>query len=229
MIGVLSRLGGLSATGAGWLMCRPLMGSWVGRMNAVCTLAGLTGESWTYKVEVLSLLKQRVPPTFLLSFTSITFAWMIAIPLGVLAAIYKDSIFDRISALFAYAALSIPEFFLAILAVYFAAVTGLFPEGGRSSVESEFYTPAAQFVDYAYHLILPTIVLGLGGVAGMMRVMRANFIDLCVRVITASRAKGLRERVIMFKYVLRNAINPLLTSFGYAFSSLLSGALLVRM
>ncbi len=187
------------------------------------------GESWTYKVEVLSLLKQRVPATFLLSFTSITFAWMIAIPLGVLAAIYKDSIFDRISALFAYAALSIPEFFLAILAVYFAAVTGLFPEGGRSSVESEFYTPAAQFVDYAYHLILPTIVLGLGGVAGMMRVMRANFIDyMRSEFVTASRAKGLRERVIMFKHVLRNAINPLLTSFGYAFSSLLSGALLVE-
>ena len=148
------------------------------------------GESWTYKVEVLSLLKQRVPATFLLSFTSITFAWMIAIPLGVLAAIYKDSIFDRISALFAYAALSIPEFFLAILAVYFAAVTGLFPEGGRSSVESEFYTPAAQFVDYAYHLILPTIALGLGGVAGMMRVMRANFIDyMRSEFVTASGQK----------------------------------------
>ena len=187
------------------------------------------GESWTYKVEVLSLLKQRVPATFLLSLTSITFAWMIAIPLGVLAAIYKDSIFDRISALLAYAALSIPEFFLAILAVYFAAVTGLFPEGGRSSVASEFYSPALQLVDYAYHLILPTIVLGLGGVAGMMRIMRANFIDyMRSEFVTATRAKGLKERVIMFKHVLRNAINPLLTSFGYAFSSLLSGALLVE-
>jgi ABC-type dipeptide/oligopeptide/nickel transport system permease subunit len=205
-------------------------GPWVGKDDQGLHLGWpYFGESWTYKVEVLSLLKQRVPATFILSLTSILFAWSIAIPLGVLAAIYKDSIFDRISALLAYAALSIPEFFLAILAVYFAAVTGIFPEGGRSSVESEFYPVGLQLVDYAYHLILPTIVLGIGSVAGMMRVMRANFIDyMRAEFATTARAKGLRERVIMFKHVLRNAINPLITSFGYAFSSLLSGALLVE-
>ncbi|MFU8847520.1 MAG: ABC transporter permease subunit [Opitutales bacterium] len=187
------------------------------------------GESWTYKVEVFSLLKQRVPATFLLSLTSLMFAWCLAIPIGVLAAIYKDSIFDRISGLLAYAALSIPEFFLAILAVYFAAVTGIFPEGGRSSVESEFYPFGLRLADYAYHLILPSIVLGIGSVAGMMRVMRANFIDyMQAEFATTARAKGLRERVIMFKHVLRNAINPLITSFGYSFASLLSGALLVE-
>lgn len=187
------------------------------------------GESWTYKVEVLTLLKQRMPATLVLSLSSICFAWCIAIPLGVLAAIYKDSIFDRLAGLLAYAALSIPEFFLAILAVYFAAVTGLFPEGGRSSVESEFYPFAFQLADYAYHLILPTIVLGIGSVAGMMRIMRANFIDyMQAEFATTARAKGVRERVIMFKHVLRNAINPLITSFGYSFASLLSGALLVE-
>ena len=187
------------------------------------------GESWTYKIEVFDLLLQRVPATFILSLTSIVFAWSIAIPLGILAAMYKDSIFDRISAFFAYAALSIPEFFLAILAVYFAAITGLFPEGGRSSVESEFLPFGLQLMDYAYHLILPTIVLGVGGIAGTMRIMRANFID-CIRAeyVTTARAKGLRERVIMFVHVLRNAINPLITSVGYVFASLLSGALLVE-
>lgn len=205
-------------------------GPWVGHEDRTLYLGWpYFGESWTYKVEVLSLLKQRVPATFLLSLTSITFAWMVAIPLGVLAAIYKDSIFDRLSSLLAYAALSIPEFFLAILAVYFAAVTGLFPEGGRSSVESEFYPAALRVADYAYHLILPTIVLGLGGVAGMMRIMRANFIDyMRSEFVTTARAKGLSDQIVMFKHVLRNAINPLLTSFGYAFSSLLSGALLVE-
>ncbi len=205
-------------------------GPWVGAPDRGLHLGWpYLGESWTYKVEVLTLLQQRVPATFILSLTSILFAWCIAIPLGVLAAIYKDSIFDRISALLAYAALSIPEFFLAILAVYFAAVTGLFPEGGRSSVESEFLPVGLQLLDYAYHLILPTIVLGLGSVAGMMRIMRANFIDyMQAEFATTARAKGLRERVIMFKHVLRNAINPLITSFGYAFATLLSGALLVE-
>ena len=205
-------------------------GPWVGAPEKGLHLGWpYFGESWTYQVEVFSLLKQRVPATFILSLTSITFAWCIAIPLGVLAALYKDSIFDRLSALLAYAALSIPEFFLAILAVYFASITGLFPEGGRSSVESDFYPWALQWVDYAYHLILPTLVLGVGSVAGMMRIMRANFIDyMRAEFATTARAKGLRERVIMFQHVLRNAINPLITSFGYSFASLLSGALLVE-
>ena len=205
-------------------------GPWVGEPERGIHLGRpYFGESWTYKIEVFDLLMQRVPATFILSLSSILFAWSIAIPLGVLAAMYKDSIFDKISAFFAYAALSIPEFFLAILAVYFAAVTGLFPEGGRSSVESEFLPQGLQLLDYAYHLILPTIVLGLGGIAGTMRIMRANFID-CVRAeyVTSARAKGLQERVIMFVHVLRNAINPLITSLGYAFASLLSGALLVE-
>ncbi|MGC6425120.1 MAG: ABC transporter permease subunit [Lentimonas sp.] len=205
-------------------------GPWVGDEDkGIHFGAPYLGESFGYKVKVTELLSQRVPATFILSLTSIIFAWMIAIPLGVLAAIYKDSIFDRLAALLAYAALSIPEFFLAILAVYFASVTGIFPVGGRSSVASEFYPFALQLVDYAYHLILPTIVLGIGSVAGMMRVMRANFIDyMQAEFATTARAKGIRENVIMFKHVLRNAINPLITSMGYSFAGLLSGALLVE-
>lgn len=205
-------------------------GPWVGQLDkGVHFGMPYLGESFGYKIKVTELIAQRAPATFILSLTSITFAWMLAIPLGVLAAIYKDSIFDRIAALLAYAALSIPEFFLAILAVYAASVTGWFPVGGRSSVESEFYPAALQIADYAYHLILPTIVLGIGSVAGMMRIMRANFIDyMQAEFAITARAKGMRERVIMFKHVLRNAVNPLITSFGYSFATLLSGALLVE-
>lgn len=205
-------------------------GPWTGEPDKTLYFgAPYFGESWTYKVPVFQLLEQRVPATFLLSLTSILFAWCIAIPLGVLAAMYKDSIFDRVSALLAYAALSIPEFFLAILAVYFAASTGILPFNGRSSIESEFMPPAMQFLDYAHHLILPTIVLGVGGIAGMMRIMRANFIDVMhAEYATTARAKGLSEKVVMFKHVLRNAINPLVTALGFAFASLLSGALLVE-
>jgi len=190
---------------------------------------GNLGESITYQIPVLQLIGQRLPATLILSFTSIAFAWIMAIPLGVLAAIYKDSIWDKLSALLAYAALSIPEFFLAILAVYFAAVTGIFPIGGLTSIGSEFYSPPAQFIDYAYHLILPTLVLGVGSIAGMMRIMRANFIDYMHQDFArTARAKGLEEKVVMFKHVLRNAINPLITALGFAFSTLLSGALLVE-
>ena len=79
------------------------------------------GYSWSFKVPVTDLIGSRLYSTFLLSLTSTLFAWLVAIPLGVLAAIYKDSLYDRLSALLAYAALSLPEFFLALLAVWFAA------------------------------------------------------------------------------------------------------------
>lgn len=192
-------------------------------------LQGNLGESWTYRVSVVDLLKQRVPATVLLSVTSLLFAWSLAIPLGVLAAIYKDSIFDRISSLLAYAALSLPEFFLALLAVMFAANTGLFPTGGRSSIEHEFLPLGARILDYAYHLVLPTIVLGIGSIASTMRIMRANFLDsIRAEYVTTARAKGVKEGWIMFRHVLRNAINPLISASGFAFASLLSGALLVE-
>jgi peptide/nickel transport system permease protein len=187
------------------------------------------GYSWSFKVPVSDLIGSRLFSTFLLSLTSTLFAWVVAIPLGVLAAIYKDSIFDRVSSFLAYAALSIPEFFLALLAVWFAAVTGWFPVGGATSIEYDYLSAGGQLLDRAYHLVLPTLVLGIGGVAGLMRVMRANFLDtIRAEYVQTARAKGVPEGVVMFKHVLRNAINPLISAFGFSFSGLLSGALIVE-
>ena len=197
---------------------------WLGNV-----LQGNLGHSWAYKLPVSELIGQRIWATFLLSFSSLIFSWMIAIPLGVLAAIYKDSIFDRISSGLAYAALSIPEFFLALILVFFAAQTGLFPLGGATSIGYEYMSFGGKLLDRAHHLILPTLALGIGSIASIMRIMRANFIDT-IRggfVITA-RSKGVRESVVMFKHVLRNAINPLISAFGFALSGLLSGALMVE-
>ncbi|QYY34488.1 ABC transporter permease subunit [Ruficoccus sp. ZRK36] len=187
------------------------------------------GQSWAYNIPVSSLIAQRLPATFALSLCALAFAWVVAVPMGVLAAIRRNKFFDRLSSLFAYAALSVPEFFLAILMVFFAAKTGLFPAGGLSSLSSSFLPLPARWADYAYHLILPTFVLGVGGIAGMMRIMRANFLDYMQSdFVTTARAKGVSERVIMFRHVLRNAINPLLTSLGFALAGLLSGAVLVE-
>lgn len=187
------------------------------------------GYSWHYKVEVWELLRQRLGATALLSITSLFFAWIIAIPLGVFAAIYKDSIFDRISSIMAYGALSVPEFFLALLALFFAAQTGLFPVGGFTSSEHEFMSPARRLLDIVHHLILPTIVLGIGGIASIMRIMRSNFLDnIRAEYVTTARAKGVPEGSVMFRHVFRNAINPLITAAGFAFSTILSGALLVE-
>jgi peptide/nickel transport system permease protein len=197
---------------------------WLGNV-----VQGNLGHSWAYKLPVSDLIGQRVFATCLLSLTAFVFSWGIAIPLGVLAAIYKDSIFDRISAALAYAALSIPEFFLALLFVFFAAQTGWFPLGGATSIEYEYLGFFEKIGDRAYHLVLPTLALGIGSIASIMRIMRANFLDtIRAEFVTTARAKGLSEFVVMFKHALRNAINPLVSAFGFAFSGLLSGALMVE-
>ncbi|MDQ8209575.1 ABC transporter permease [Coraliomargarita sp. SDUM461003] len=197
---------------------------WLGNV-----LQGNLGHSWAFKVPVADLIGQRIWATFLLSLCAFVFSWAIAIPLGVLAAVYKDSIFDRVSAVLAYAALSIPEFFLALVLVFFAAQTGWFPLGGATSIDYDYLSFGGKMLDRAHHLVLPTLALGIGSIASIMRIMRANFLDsMRAGFVATARAKGLRERVVMFKHVLRNAINPLVSAFGFAFSSLLSGALMVE-
>jgi peptide/nickel transport system permease protein len=182
------------------------------------------GYSWTYKVPVAELIAQRAPATILLSLCSLALAWGLAIPLAVLAAARPGGWIDKLTSSAAYFALAIPEFFLALLAVWFAAQTGWFPIGGLTSLDHDFLPFGSQLLDIAWHLILPTLVLGLGGVAGTLRVLRANVLDvLRAEYVTAARAKGLPE-----KDVLRNALNPLLSTIGYAFAGLLSGSLLVE-
>jgi len=187
------------------------------------------GHSWSYKIPVLSLIWQRLLPTLWLALASTALIYAVSIPLGVLAAVKRGSIFDKAASLLSYAALSVPYFFLALLAVLFAATTGLFPTGGQVSIMHDFMPAPVQFCDYVKHLILPTLVLSVGGIASMMRVMRGNFLDYSrAEFATTARAKGLSENAVMFRHVLRNAINPIITSFGFAFAGLLSGALLVE-
>lgn len=197
---------------------------WLGNV-----VTGNLGHSWAFKMPVVDLIGQRLLATFLLSVSALVVAWGIAIPLGVLAAMYKDSIFDRISAFLAYAALSLPEFFLALLFMFFAAQSGWFPMGGATSIEYEFMGAGGKILDRAHHLVLPALALGIGSVASIMRIMRANFLDtIRADYVKTARAKGLHEGRVMFVHALRNAINPLISAFGFAFSGLLSGALIVE-
>lgn len=197
---------------------------WLGNV-----LQGNLGYSWVYKLPVTDLIGQRLLATFLLSLCALIFAWSIAIPLGVLTAIYKDSVFDKAVSTLAYAALSVPEFFLALLFVFIAAQTAWFPLGGATSIEYDFLSAAGKIIDRIHHLILPTLALGIGSIASIMRIMRASFLDAIQSgYVTTGRAKGLHEFVVMFKHALRNAINPLVSSFGFAFAGLLSGALMVE-
>ncbi|HUZ06033.1 MAG TPA: ABC transporter permease, partial [Candidatus Paceibacterota bacterium] len=192
-------------------------------------LHGNFGYSMAYHIPATSLIFQRLWNTFLLSFFALIFAWGIAIPLGVWAAVKKDSWVDRACSFIAFLGLSVPDILLALLALWFASATGWFPVGGAESSLYDFMTPVQQFWDRAYHLILPAIVLAASDLAGIMRRMRSCLLDtLRAEYVTAARARGLGEGWVVYKHALRNAINPLLTIFGYSLAGLLSGAFIVE-
>lgn len=190
---------------------------------------GDLGYSIAYKIPVSELIFGRLWNTFILSFGALILAWGVAIPLGIWAAVNKDTWVDRFCSLIAFVGLSVPELLLALLALMFAAATGWLPVGGAQSPTYDLMTSGQQFVDRINHLILPTIVLAASDLAGIMRQMRSNLLDtLRAEYLVAARAKGTPEGWVVYKHALRNAINPLLTIFGYSIANLLSGAFVVE-
>jgi peptide/nickel transport system permease protein len=192
-------------------------------------VTGNFGYSFTYKMQVFSLIGLYVRNTLLLALTSLIFSWIVALPMGIYGATHKNGFVDRVSSFLAYAGISLPSFFIALLALMLAQRTGWFPIGGMESSNHSSLSRFDQFKDVAWHLVLPTLVLGTRGVAGIMRQMRGNLLDILgENYILAARARGSSEAVVIFKHAVRNAINPLITIIGYEFAGLLAGAALVE-
>jgi len=167
------------------------------------------GDSIAYRVDVLSLIMSRAFNTIILSGASIIVAWSLAIPIGIAVAYWQNSFFDRFLSFLAFFGMAIPNFFLAFLFLYLALKTGWFPVGGTFSHDYDTLTIWGKFMDRAHHLILPVIVLGTSGMAGLMRLMRGNILEIKNSdFVRTARAKGLGEGTIIFKHVLRNALNP---------------------
>ncbi|HNS31916.1 MAG TPA: ABC transporter permease [bacterium] len=187
------------------------------------------GESFSYHVPVSFLIRQKLKNTLSLSLFSIFFTWAAAIPLGIFAAVKEGRWQDKMLSFLAYIGISIPSFLIAMLLVFFAARTTIFPVGGTTSVFSINATGWEKFADYLKHLLLPGIALTLAGIGSLYRLMKNNFLEaLGSPYITTARAKGLSESRIYFRHALRNAINPMITIFGYTLSSILSGAALIE-
>lgn len=188
------------------------------------------GYSFALRRPVFDVIQERAANTMLISICALTFAWLVAIPLGIVAGAKQYGWLDKIASGTAFVGLSIPSVFLALLAVYFAKVTGWFPTGGLQDVRHwDTFTTWEKFLNKAHHLILPTIVLGSAMTASYMRQMRGNLLDvLRMDYVRTARAKGLGEGTVLVKHAVRNAINPLITLFGYSLSDLLSGAFLVE-
>jgi len=187
------------------------------------------GYSFTYKLPVFALIGLYVRNTLILALTSLVLSWLVALPMGVYAATHKNGLIDRLTSFLAYAGISLPSFFVALIALMISQRTGWFPIGGMESANHNSLSQLGKFKDVAWHLVLPTLVLGTRGVAGIMRQMRGSLLDiLSENYILAARARGTAESTVIVKHAVRNAINPLITILGYEFAGLLAGAALVE-
>jgi peptide/nickel transport system permease protein len=187
------------------------------------------GLSMAYRVEVTALIGARATNTIILAVASMAFTWIFAIPIGVLVALRPNTLSDRLMSFLAFFGMSIPNFFLAFLLMFAALQTGWFPIGGTTSVGYEGLPFFGKVGDRLHHLVLPVVVLGTSGMASLMRLMRANILELKeADFVRTARAKGLAERAVVGKHILRNALNPFVTLAGYEIGNLLSGAALVE-
>lgn len=199
-------------TGAVWRWFQPNLGK------------TLNGE------DVATLLFQRAGNTLLLNVIVVTLTWLLAIPLGVYAALHWRQTADRVLTLVTSVGMAAPIFVVALIFAVIAVRTNILPVGGLTSPNFASLTRWHQFLDVVAHLALPVIIMVIAGIAGLQRQMRGNVLDvLQAEYVRLARAKGLPEHVVIYKHAVRTAINPLVTMLGYEFAGLLSGSLLVEM
>ena len=206
---------------------RPLLAQYFYWLKNI--ISGDLGYSFFYNCPVSRIMQERLWNTFILSLAGLVVTWAVAIPLGILAAMNRNRWLDRVLSFFSFCGLSIPSFFLAMILLYAGFSTGALPLGGIHGVNYQQLNPVSRFVDLVLHLMIPTIALSLGAIASLQRVMRGNLLEvLRQQYILSARAKGLPEHRVFYGHALRNAINPLITIFGYHLSDLLSGAALIE-
>jgi peptide/nickel transport system permease protein len=187
------------------------------------------GESFSRHQPVFTILKEGLGNTLLLAGAAAVVTWALAIPLGVWAAVRQHSWIDKVLSVLAFVWLSVPEVLSGLLLLMLAARTGWFPIGGMRSIDWEEMDAVGRVLDIAHHLVLPALVVGLIPLASRMRQMRGNLLDvLRLDYVTTARAKGLDEAQVIFKHAVRNAINPLITLFGYTIGLLVSGSFIAE-
>ncbi len=187
------------------------------------------GYSFAYQVPVSWLIGVRLLNTIILNVAALVIAWVVAIPIGIRAATRQYSWSDNSLSMVAYLGISTPSFFSALLLLYLAFRTGWLPIGGMTSLDYEFLPATGKILDVARHLVIPAAVLGFGAAAGLMRQMRGNLLEVLRQdYVRTARSKGLAERPVVYKHAVRNAINPLITIFGFEIGALLGGSAILE-
>ncbi len=193
----------------------------------------VTKGNWGYSMQwtkpVSEILKERVPMTITLSIFSLILSWVIAIPIGIYSATHQYSFFDYIATFLGFIGVATPGFLLALIlawtifSVFNFSVLGLYSQQYMAAPWS-----LAKVGDLAKHMILPTLLVGLGNTGGTIRTVRNNLLDeLHKQYVVTARAKGLSEWALLWKYPVRMAINPMLSTVSWVLPGLISGAVLI--
>ena len=191
-------------------------------------LTGDFGISFEWQQPVSVLIWERMALSVCLALSTLIFTWAVAFPIGIYSAVRKYTIGDYIITGVGFIGLATPNFLLALLLMYFAVVyfgadvSGLFSEEYERAPWS-----LAKVGNLLSHLWIPVVILGLSSTASLTRIMRANLLDeLHKPYVTTARAKGLSEFRLLMKYPVRLALNPFISTIGWAFPHLISGAVI---
>lgn len=192
-------------------------------------LRGNLGRSFEWNMPVTELIWERLALTLVITTTTLIFTWVVGFIIGVYSATHQYSIGDYLFTAMGFVGLGIPNFMVALVLLWVAFST--FGVNLSGLFSQEFQTAPwslAKVADMIKHLWVPLIILGAGGTAGMARTMRANMLDeLQKPYVEIARAKGLKESRLVFKYPVRVALNPFISTAGWSLPRLVSGATIV--
>jgi len=199
--------------------------NWIGE-----ALHGNLGYSINHKKPVVEVMGDYVGPTLLLALVSLSISILIGIPAGVISATRQYSLTDNILTVVSFIGISIPSFFFGLLLLKnFAVDIQIFPLFGLKDPLLMSTNPFDKALDVAWHLVLPSIVLGLGSSASFMRYTRSSMLEVIKQdYIRTARAKGLKEKTVIYRHAFRNAVIPIITLLGFWIPGLLSGAVVTE-
>lgn len=197
---------------------------WMGNM-----LTGNFGYSTQYKQAVINIIGAPMANTVLLNVLTMVVVFAIAIPLGIVTAVRKNGIFDKSVQVLTIVGYSLPQFIVALLAIFLLAVKfPIFPISGVQSAGLNA-TGLEWFLDRAWHMVLPVLVMAVSGIGGITRYVRAAMIDvLRMDYIKTARAKGLREKVVVYIHAFRNALIPIVTITTWWVIGLFGGSIVIE-
>ena len=207
---------------------QPLQVQYVQWLRRLATLD--FGRSFLDDRSVTEKIRERLPITLTINVWSLLLVLVIAIPLGVVAAVHPGGVFDRLTTVVVFIGYSMPSFWLALLCMAFFGVTlRWLPISGVHSLDHESFSLIGRWLDTAWHLLLPVGVTAFVSLAGMSRYMRSSMVEVLRQdYIRTARAKGLSERRVLFHHGLRNGLLPLITILGLSLPDLIGGSVIAE-